>query len=181
MSAMVIESVESGQCDWLLCVGFAGALNPSLNVGDVLIPKTLLMQNRKPLLLETGQCDQTLLTVDHVVTTPQQKQQHFKATGADAVDMESRPVIEMALDMGLHVSAVRVISDDAKTGIPQAASGWIDETGTPKIREPMMWMFSGWSRFQTMRRMIKDTTHAAEALAKTIPGMIRQWASSRGG
>lgn len=70
-----------------------------------------------------------LVQAPAVVRTPEDKAQLHATTGADAVDMESAAVAEVAAAAELPFLAVRVVSDAAQTTIPASALAAVDACG----------------------------------------------------
>lgn len=175
----MLDHLSEHAYDWLICAGFAGALNPKLATGDVLMPGLLRDDGQQRVQVPDGDAQQTLLTVDHVVNSVEEKNSLFEQTHADAIDMESLAVALEAEALGLRYTIIRVISDDASSSIPEAAEHWMKDDGVPKIREPLLWAISGWGRISKLRKLANDTTFAAERLSKTIPDVIQQWVDQR--
>src|SRR3954451_15138135 len=70
----------------VLSCGFAGGLNPYLTVGTVVF-STDEDAGLTPALLAAGACPVRFHSADRVATTIREKQDLWKATGADAVEM----------------------------------------------------------------------------------------------
>ena len=121
----------------LAVVGVAGALNPELRIGDLVIPEIIHQTGQRrncvklcidPSISESLYRLLTaegfhvhrgiLLTTDHPVLTQKDKSALFLKFGAQAVDMETAPVLRKALDHHLPFVAIRSIGDRAATDIP---------------------------------------------------------------
>ena len=122
----------------LLCVGAAGGLDETLNVGDLVIAEWVLSHHgsQRPI-----PCDATWLgrarrianqqgfraatggvvSVSRPVTSPQDKARLARETNALAVDMESAAAAQAA---GVPFFSLRVITDDARTALPDFREGW---------------------------------------------------------
>lgn len=141
------ELVRSG-AGALLCWGVAGALDPALRCGDVLLASEVIcasalalqLPNVRPIAVPAQARVRTseswrselardlqrhgpilqapLLTSAELVCEPQQKARLFRETGAVAVDMESAAVGVVARLHGVPFLALRVIADTALDEMP---------------------------------------------------------------
>lgn len=132
----------------LLCWGVAGALDPTLRCGDVVLasevicqaPLALQLESMRPAALPAharlrtseawrGQLQTALLqlgpvmcgpllTTPEVVCEPAQKARLFRETGALAVDMESAAVGVVARLHGVPFMVLRVVADTATEELP---------------------------------------------------------------
>ncbi len=124
----------------VLVIGYAGALDPRLRVGDLMVPQkaiSLLPQQSGDLPLKALKPGSgvdlllwpdlhaaagaagleinlgPLLTSAEAVGNPEQKSLLFRESGAQAVDMETAAIAALASDQGIPIGCVRVISDTA--------------------------------------------------------------------
>lgn len=131
--------------DALFIIGLAGALSPELKTGEVIFYDTCfafrpefgiaaelsktdqssvcnfqVSSSLRQLLMEEGlQCMFGAgLTLDFMVTTPEEKLAMGESYGAAAVDMESHDVITVGTQFGLPVIVLRVILDEATQKTP---------------------------------------------------------------
>jgi len=101
----------------ILTCGFAGALNPKLEVGAIVYEvdegapweKALLESNAK---LARFEC------AARVAITVNEKYKLWHATNADAVEMESDTIREMARRKSIPSATIRTISDTAHQNLP---------------------------------------------------------------
>ncbi|HJM41883.1 MAG: hypothetical protein QGF68_03660 [Nitrospinota bacterium] len=126
----------------ILCVGSAGALDDRLQVGDIVIAEWVVSAgdpaSRKS--CDPGMADRAkrlagergfgtfaggLAGAAQPATTPGEKARLWTATGALAVDLESAAAAAAAEAAGgVPFLAVRVITDDSRTALPDFRSGW---------------------------------------------------------
>ena len=123
----------------LLFVGAAGALDDRLQLGNIVIAEWVvsagdpasrkscdpgMAERAKRLAAERGFETFTggLASAAEPATTPGEKARLWTATGALAVDLESAAAAEAA--GGVPFLAVRVITDDSRTTLPDFRSGW---------------------------------------------------------
>jgi len=115
----------------LLSFGLAGALDPELAAGNIILPGELISDDGSRFVTCKawrervsaslgGACVSvgTLLTSARPIATPLDKAAAFRDTGAGAVDMESAAVAEVAAAHELPFIAVRVIVDTAADALP---------------------------------------------------------------
>ncbi|NIQ01928.1 MAG: hypothetical protein GWM98_02755, partial [Nitrospinaceae bacterium] len=111
----------------VISIGFAGALQESLKVGDLLLAETLqpsdspgeiridpeLMQQalRVPVPDGVSRIPGRLVTVGEPVSLPGKKQELGRRHSAQAVDMETAPLARLAQEQQLPFLSVRAISD----------------------------------------------------------------------
>jgi adenosylhomocysteine nucleosidase len=115
-------AVESFAPRLVVMAGFAGALAPSLAVGDVLLASEVVEPDdvrwRVALPMELGDlpCGR-LVTVSQLVTTPAAKRALARQLGALAVDMESAAVAEVCQERHVPCACVRAVSDTADASL----------------------------------------------------------------
>lgn len=111
-----------GRFTTVVSTGFAGALDPALDVGEILVADRILHGSRNycariPSACPAGVRRGALLTVDEVVGTARAKRD-LARSGALAVDMEAAAVADLAAQHGLPFYCVRSISDRAAEDLP---------------------------------------------------------------
>ena len=109
----VIREVNSGR---VISAGFAGALDASLHVGDILEPRTVI-NTSDGARTEVGSGQGILVTCATVVGK-EQKSRLRKAYGALGVDMEAAAVAQGADARGVGFGVLKVISDGADFAMP---------------------------------------------------------------
>jgi adenosylhomocysteine nucleosidase len=95
----------------LLSVGFAGACDPSLRVGDIV--KAGLVVDAQTGERYGNSHFQQVLVSNPAIASVEEKQRLHASYGAGAVDMEAAAVARMAQAHSLSFQAIKVISDDA--------------------------------------------------------------------
>ena len=121
------EAVLSMFAPALVCsVGFAGALDPELKVGDVIHPKSVVnAEDGSRVTVGTGS---GILVSFGSVASPQQKARLRESYGARAVDMEAAAVARSAEAHGIAFVAVKAISDAANFAFPSMEQ-FVDSDG----------------------------------------------------
>jgi adenosylhomocysteine nucleosidase len=100
----------------VLSVGFAGALDAALRVGEVITPRTVI-NGSDGARTDTGSGLGTLVSFG-AVAGREQKQKLRAAYGASAVDMEAAAVAQGAGLRGVRFGALKVVSDEAGFAMP---------------------------------------------------------------
>jgi adenosylhomocysteine nucleosidase len=113
-------------------VGFAGALDANLHVGDIFVPAVVIdardgSRTNTEGIIEGGNNQGTLVTFMEVAGIGQ-KANLAKAYEAQAVDMEASAVAAAARAHGIPFAAIKAISDDINFEMPETAR-FIDSQG----------------------------------------------------
>jgi adenosylhomocysteine nucleosidase len=167
---------------WLLSVGFSGALQPELKIGDIVVANSVVGPAGEALTLDLSmQADPghgwhvgRIATVDHIVRSVAEKRALGERTGALAVDMESLTVAEVAREMRMRFMAVRVISDDATTDLPPEVLAILGPTGSVRAGAVAGALWKRFSSAKDMWRLREQAVQAAERLARFLEGVVLQ-------
>ncbi|GAB4353262.1 MAG: purine phosphorylase [Kiloniellaceae bacterium] len=144
------QLVEGGVAA-LMSFGIAGAVDPALNSGDLVIADDVLLD-------EFGNCDHftcdrawvaalraaldaarvphhggLLIGSQRLWRDPADKQAIHEITEAVAVDMESAAVAAVAAEAGLPFLAVRAVADTARDCLPALAENAVKPDGMPAV------------------------------------------------
>jgi len=163
--------------NFILSVGLAGALDPSLKVGDILEPSQVInsadssrIQTEKLEPASSYVRATTLITFNRVAT-PSQKVILRDAYSADAVDMEAAAVARAAEVRGIPFAAVKVISDEVGFTIPDM-SAFVDSKGN--FRETQFALFSAirpWL-WPSLIQLARNSSRASRALCARLESLI---------
>jgi adenosylhomocysteine nucleosidase len=118
----------AGTFSALLSCGIAGALDPALNVGAIIVDAP------DDFPVPPGARRGAIAGQDQIAATIAQKAALFAATGACAVDMETHIARWVAARHALPFAAIRVISDSAAHTLPPAALIGMAPDGTMALR-----------------------------------------------
>jgi len=174
--------------------GFTGALVADSEVGDLVVPREVLLWEGSdldalgvseldlPAVEVTADADtlrtieraaesigaradrRPLVTVDVVVREPEQKRKLGRASGAAAVDMESAASVACAVELGVPCAVVRVISDDIDDRVPEEISGLLGPDGKPRAAE-LAKLAKDPELLLVLRRLGQNGSAAAQRLA----------------
>lgn len=151
-------------------VGFAGALNPDLKIGDIVIPRRIL-DARDCSSIDTGTGDGILVSFSSVAS-PEQKKNLAESFGAIAVDMEAAFISRAAEARGIRFAAVKAISDDSSFALPPTEN-FISPDGT--------FQSGGFALFVAIRpwlwpataRLAQNSRQAARILCARLSQMLK--------
>ncbi len=114
---------------WLAFAGFAGALDPALRVGDVLLADAVVDAEGHcwpaclPAQSWPGVQSGRLFTADRIVGTLEEKRRLAIAHAACMVDMETAAAADRCAQAGIPCCSIRAISDTADTSLSPALVG----------------------------------------------------------
>ena len=161
---------EAKPCCVFTC-GFAGALNSSLAVGDVVFGKSVSPQMAQQ-LQAAGAKQASFISTDRVVITSAEKLALYREKAADAVEMESAVIERICRESGIECVVLRAISDGACEDLPLDFNALM--TADQKL-DSMKLAKAIWRRPQkipALMRLGKNSAQAAEKLAQTLLKVI---------
>jgi adenosylhomocysteine nucleosidase len=178
----VTEAVISVEHKACIGAGFAGALKPTLKVGDVLaaravqvIGKTKTLDSSRNLFMAAFENQaieaKMFLTADHPIDAEEKKQ---LSPFAEAVDMESFATMSVAREKNVSCVPVRVISDLFDEGMPAEIDTTIDEHGHVKIGGVIRHVATHPLQIPALIRLGRQSKTAAEALAHFLEAFIKE-------
>ena len=153
----------------LILAGLAGALDPTLKLGDLVSAAPLNLPN-----LHHG----TIHTSPSLIATPAQKAALFRQTRALAVDMESAPVHTLAASLNIPCITLRAISDTAADALDPAFLTFIDPDGRPKLSAALAHLVTHPSKLPSMLHIRKATNLALSNLSAALRQLVESnWPS----
>ncbi|HVM98685.1 MAG TPA: hypothetical protein VMT68_00610 [Caulobacteraceae bacterium] len=138
-----LEAELRGGVAGVVSFGLCGALDPALEVGDLVIGEAVAddaerfaadpaWAARIGVLLPAAKVG-VFARAEKPVATVEEKAELRARTGADAVDLESYAVARLAGFFGVPFAVVRAVSDDAARALPHAAQVGLGADGRPAI------------------------------------------------
>ena len=166
----------------LMSFGVAGALDPALKPGSVVLPRELSLNHGPRYVCDASWRERVaaelrplravssgnLLTSDKAIDTPSEKMAAFLGTGAVAVDMEGAGVAEVAAAGNLPFIAVRVIVDTAADRLPAAVVA-ASRAGQVKIARLVMGLAASPGEIPGMMRLAQRYRVAMRTLRAIAP------------
>lgn len=102
---------------WVVTAGFTGGLNPALKLADLIWDADPNFPARS-WLEHTGGVPGIFHCHPTIAATARSKEELRRATGADAVEMESGVIRSICSNLGIPSATLRVISDTADADMP---------------------------------------------------------------
>ena len=100
--------------DAMVSMGFCGALDPSLNIADIVVASTVFAGGRafpaEPPITSAPHRTGPVCTADHIVGTAEEKKL-LHASGMIAVEMEAAGVAQRAQELGVPFFCIKSITD----------------------------------------------------------------------
>jgi adenosylhomocysteine nucleosidase len=155
----------------IVSIGFAGALDPALKVGDVIRPGVVINGNDGS-RTNAGTSEHALVSYPSVCGS-QQKRKLREAFRAALVDMEAAAVAQGAEARGIEFRVLKVVSDDSEFEMPDVQSF---VTGNGEFRSsafalhvilrPWLWA--------TTIRLGRNSARASRILCNAISDYVRR-------
>jgi nucleoside phosphorylase len=144
--------------------GFAGALAPTLEAGDVVMEDHFGN--------EAG--PRRIISRPVPVETVEEKAALFRETGAQAVDMETETLHAACASAGVSLMVVRAVSDTASEALPVPFGVWF-QMERQRVRPMALlgWLLRHPSRVAPFARFVRRLPRVGGALAFGIEGVIR--------
>lgn len=176
----------------IISSGIAGALDPALVAGDVVIDMKPLPFRSSAAVLSPGQdCGGTpegeglraalphahfglIIGQDHIAVTIAEKAA-LAATGALAVDMETHIAARVAARHGLPFMAIRTISDTAHEALPPAALVGMNPDGSMALGRVLVSLARRPGQLPALIRTGKSAEAAFKSLAEVHRTLAPLW------
>ncbi|MDA0806983.1 MAG: 5'-methylthioadenosine nucleosidase [Planctomycetota bacterium] len=167
---------------WILSSGFAGALLPTMKLGEIVMANEIVDQHGQQISINlTLASDEAnglyvgrILTADEMVRTVEEKKQLHEKHEAIAVDMESLAVAQVAAETKTGFMAVRVISDDMSADLPSEILSVIGDTGAVRVGAALTSLFKRPESLKDMLHLRTNALAAAKSLATFLDGVVHQ-------
>jgi adenosylhomocysteine nucleosidase len=171
-AAAVDRAVKECRPDAVVSTGFCGALDPHLDIGDVVVATAVAGSGRRYPALEPV-CKKSphsgvVASIDHVAETAAEKAALY-AEGAIAVEMEAAGVAERAEAYGLPFFCIRAVTDLASEDMANDFNSALRPDGhfatidilSSSLRQPL-------TRIPELIRLRKRCARAAMLLGEFI-------------
>lgn len=174
--------LDGHQPGWVLSVGFSGALQPHLKVGDLVVADSIVDREGKGLKVDVrmkstpkeGLYVGKFLNSDQIVRTVAEKQSLGESTGAIAVDMESLAVARVCAERGIRFMAVRVISDDMSKDLPNEILGVFESSGYKRAGAVLRALWNRPASWSDMWQLRERSVQAAARLGLFLKNVVER-------
>jgi adenosylhomocysteine nucleosidase len=187
-SSTAVKKCLDFNIDGLISWGVAGALEPSLNSGDIVFAETIINQDKtyptsddwkNKLLDHFSKTDFKILNANiasslEICATATDKNRLLNKTGAIAVDMESAAIADIAIKHELDFLVIRAIADEANTSIPEAVLKFTDNLGKPEIFNFVSSCISKPTQIREITKLAKSYKIALNTLSHIAPDLKTQ-------
>jgi adenosylhomocysteine nucleosidase len=163
-------AIEYAQPKLLLSAGIAGAISPTLKVGDV-------GGIREVVDVASGDRYQTqggewVLATSQDVSDAAEKRELLTKYSADVVDMEAAAVAQVAKEHGLEFAALKSISDDASFAMPPLTH-FINHSGKFATGRFLLYVALRPKWWSVLGKMRTNTAIASANLCRAVEHLIK--------
>ncbi len=161
-----VERLRARGVSGLVSFGLAGGLDPALAPGALIVPSTVVLDDERwdadPMLVARlgGGTGHVLVGGGGVLATAVAKAALRRATGADAIDLESAA----AARAGLPFAALRAVCDPAARDLPHAAVVALDARGRIGALRVLVATLARPAELPALMRLAGDAARARRAL-----------------
>jgi adenosylhomocysteine nucleosidase len=178
---------------WIVATGFAGALVPAVQCGDILMADSIVDCHHQPLEVGFRIAPQVveatpslrvgrLLTVDQLVRRRDEKEKLAAEFGAVACDMETMAIAQVCRRRQVRFLSVRIISDGLDGRLPPEVEHMLDQHSVAgKLGAATRAVFRRPGSIKDMWKLQETARRASDRLANFLVGVIPQLLSSDSG
>jgi nucleoside phosphorylase len=151
----------------VILAGLAGALDHRVAPGTAQLVGTVVdLDDRRWTPPVEG--DAIVVQTAAAVTTPQQKQDLSRRTGAALVDLESAAFAAAAETRGWRWAVVRGVSDGPDDRLPESVGDWVDERGRARLAKVCAWLVRKPLDLGCVARLARRSREAMDAVARVL-------------
>lgn len=180
-AAVLARQLVDAGVNALLSFGIAGALDPKLRSGDLVVAKEVISDDaeryacdpdwqealRSALAEAQLPCRRgTILGSTWLRREPGDKAALFSDTGCLAVDMESGAVAAIAAEAGLPFLAVRAVADRAQDALPDLVEKAVHPDGMPAVGRSLAALIRHPSQLPATLRLARQSGQALARLRR---------------
>jgi nucleoside phosphorylase len=163
--------------DFVISAGFAGGLDDRLKLSSLFVATnfsdTALVARARQLLGGEWCFFGAMHTAVAAVETRAEKSRLAAATGACAVDMETRAIARICGDAAIPLLSLRVVSDTASTSLPVPFAHWFDlKRQRPRPFALVSYLALHPARIRLFYQFVRGLGPARAQLAKALVKLI---------
>jgi len=166
-SQALSDYLSSHQPRLVLTCGFAGGLNPTHRLGQVLFDATNGVEFEEK-VASSGALAGRFAHSERVVVTAGEKARLFGATGADAVEMESSAIVTACRERKIPVIVIRGISDTAMEDLPMDFNRFSRPDGSLSIPRLLLGVAKSPGAIRGLVRFRSRLNQASKNLGATL-------------
>ena len=155
----------------VLSFGLAGALDPSLRAGDIVVDGAPELRERLGLAIPHARVGR-IVGSNRIVATAARKRALAAETGAIAADMETHVAARVAAKRFLPFCVLRAISDTADEDLPPAALVGMRPDGGVAMRAVLASLLSSPKQLPALVRTGRQAERALRSLAQATERAI---------
>ncbi|MEE4209086.1 MAG: hypothetical protein V2I43_07465 [Parvularcula sp.] len=161
------RQLAEGGAELLVSAGLAGALDPALEPGALLLPRRVVtsagaVYETYPVRPHMTSGD--ILGSDGIIFSAEEKRSLFTATGAAAVDMESHAVAKAAREASVPFVVIRAVADPAGQALPRAARNAVGPDGEVRTLRTILSLLKRPGDLPDLLRLGRQAAAALETL-----------------
>ena len=167
----ILAALAKERPQLVLTCGFAGGLRPDIAMGTVVFAADA-ETGLESALLAAGARPARFHCADRVATTAEQKRALWQATGADAVEMESRIICAVCREQDIPSATVRVILDTAQEDLPLDFSQLLTRERKMCYVKLALALVKSPGKIGALRRLRENSKATAGKLAQVLAAVL---------
>lgn len=163
-----VEAESDGPLDMVLSAGWAGAVIPDLEGGEVRVLSHIVdAQTGEQFHLNNSQPQWTLVTTPHVADHAEKSRLRAAYPGATMIDMEAATVARLAQMRGIPVGCIKGVSDSASACLPDL-NPFISARGQLRMIPFLAHLALRPRYWPSIAQLSRNSSKAAKAMAHVI-------------
>jgi adenosylhomocysteine nucleosidase len=178
-----LEAISLHHAKWVIAAGFATGLDPALKRGHFLIADEVTDLHGQQLAVDLHvrreSLDQPtlhggrLLTIDHLLRSPEEKFRLGHNHAAQAADMETLAIAHACRQRNVRFLAVRIITDTVEDALPAEVERMLDQKSlAAKLGAAAGALWKHPATIKDMWQLKEDAVRASDRLARLLVGVV---------